>query len=90
MCDRAHGIFHVANGGEISWAELARRAARMANVSDRALIGVSTEELGLVAPRPRYSALASVRGHLVPELDHALRRWVERWHPDASRDIRTA
>ena len=36
---------------------------------------VATAELGLRAPRPRYSALGSERGVLLPELDDALARY---------------
>ena len=64
-----------ANGGAVTWEELARRAAHTVGVSTANLRAVPVEELGLAAPRPRYTALESVRGTLLSPLDDALQRY---------------
>lgn len=50
------GVWHVADGGEATWLDLARAALRLAGV-DGQVEGVSTEAWGAAAPRPRYSVL---------------------------------
>lgn len=79
--DAERGIWHIANAGEISWAKLVEKAARLADISTRTLRGCSIEELELTAKRPRYSALRSQRGLLVPDLDDALARYVASLQP---------
>lgn len=53
---RTRGVWHVADGGEATWLELAREAFRMCGVTTR-LEAVTTEAWGAPAPRPRYSVL---------------------------------
>lgn len=57
---RARGIWHVADGGEATWLELAREAFRLSGI-DMHLGSVSTEDWGAPAPRPAYSVL-DIRG----------------------------
>ncbi len=90
LIDGETGLWHLANSGALTWADLARRLARQAALPVDRVIGVPLQSLGLRAPRPRYSALASERGTLLPPLDHALDRYfVQRgaaWRvPEASR-----
>ncbi len=75
--DREAGIWHLANQGELTWAELARRAAELAGVDASQLEVKPAEEFGFTAARPAYSSLHSERGALLPPLDDALRRYVE-------------
>ena len=75
--DREAGIWHLANKGELSWAELARRAAELAGVDAATLEAKPATEFGFTAARPAYSSLHSERGALLPALDDALRRYVE-------------
>ncbi|MFL5929136.1 MAG: family 1 glycosylhydrolase [Gaiellaceae bacterium] len=75
LVDGGGGLWHLANDGAETWAELARAAAVRAGLPPR-VIGVSTHELGLAAPRPLFSALGSRRGLLLPPLDDALGRYV--------------
>jgi len=78
LMDRESGIWHLTNGQPVTWVELARRAAEAANVEHEGLIlPASCADLGWRAPRPRYSAMDSGRGRVMPRLDDALRRWVE-------------
>ncbi|GAB6196073.1 hypothetical protein PAGU2595_013800 [Lysobacter xanthus] len=60
----------------MTWADLARRAARIADV-DHSSLDVRTDmREQLAAPRPRYSALGSHRAFPMPTLDDALGRYV--------------
>lgn len=77
MLDRARGIWHIASDGAVSWAELLRRAARLGGLDERLVSAVPLAELGLAAPRPPQSALASERGIRLPSLDDALGRYFE-------------
>jgi len=53
----ARGVVHFANDGEATWLELARVLLDSCGFADRPIQSLSTEELGLPAPRPRYSVL---------------------------------
>ena len=72
LTDGEHGIWHLANAGESSWAELARTAARAADLDDSLIRARSHTELGLAARRPRAVPLASERGRIMPPLETAL------------------
>jgi dTDP-4-dehydrorhamnose reductase len=76
LIDGAHGLWHLANRGSVTWSELATQAATLARISTDKLKGRSWREFGLAAMRPSYSALTSERGLLMPELDDALARYV--------------
>src|SRR3954463_6234441 len=77
LIDGEHGIWHLANTGEVTWAELARRAAGWFGLDVSLVRPCSQEALGLPAPRPRYSVLGSRRASIMPDLDHALGRYFE-------------
>lgn len=80
LIDGERGVWHLANGGAVTWAELARRAAAVAGLDASGIEPVATADLQLPAPRPLYTALASERGWPMPSLDDALGRYVaERW-----------
>jgi dTDP-4-dehydrorhamnose reductase len=72
--DGEAGVWHLANRGATTWAELARSAARLHGHDAARVIGVPTSALALRAPRPAFSALGSARGQLLPSLDDALAR----------------
>ncbi|MEB3311782.1 MAG: family 1 glycosylhydrolase [Snowella sp.] len=79
LVDRESGLWHLANKGSsdgISWADLARLAAKQAGISVNSLVALPSEALGLAAPRPTYSVLGSDRGELMPDLDCALSRYL--------------
>ncbi len=81
LIDGEHGIWHLANAGEVSWAEFARAAARLAGLDASLVQGCEQEALGLSEPRPLFSALGSERGALLPSWEHALGRCLaERGH----------
>jgi dTDP-4-dehydrorhamnose reductase len=76
LIDRESGIWHLANDGEVTWAELARRAAALSNVDTHRLNEFSSRSASSAALRPRYSALGSRRAFPMPTLDDALARYV--------------
>jgi dTDP-4-dehydrorhamnose reductase len=76
LIDRAQGVWHLANRGAVTWAELAFRCARLARVSTRGLRTVGVDAMRLPARRPANSALTSELGLLLPPLDDALGSFV--------------
>jgi dTDP-4-dehydrorhamnose reductase len=62
-----YGVYHVAGGGETTWAELAEAIFEEAGLATR-VRRITTAELGRPAPRPAYSVLRSEKG--APELPH--------------------
>ena len=76
LLDGERGLWHLANPGETTWADLARTAAELAGVDPSGIEGRPPAELHLPAPRPLYSALASERGWIMPSLGDALRRYM--------------
>ncbi|MEA2174967.1 MAG: dTDP-4-dehydrorhamnose reductase [Blastocatellia bacterium] len=75
LIDGEDGIWHVANGGAITWAELARLVAERAGLDPTLVLARKTLELNLAAPRPLYSVLGSERASLLPSLENALDRY---------------
>jgi dTDP-4-dehydrorhamnose reductase len=72
------GTYHVAAGGECTWAEFAGAIFEEAGLDCR-IRQITTAELGRPAPRPANSVLRSERG--APELPHwreGLRECLER------------
>ncbi|MFN2521093.1 MAG: family 1 glycosylhydrolase [Candidatus Limnocylindria bacterium] len=84
LIDGESGIWHLANRGSVSWKDLGIRAAEALGADARLVRPVLASELGWVAKRPANSALASVRGVLMPRLDDALARYAAatRWLQD--------
>lgn len=76
LIDGEGGLWHLTNRDAVTWAELVARVAALARVDARRLVRCSSRALCLVAPRPRYSALGSRRGLLLPALDDALARYL--------------
>jgi len=79
LIDGEAGIWHLANVGDSSWAELAERAAGLAGIRASTLRAVTGRLPGEVAARPAYGVLASRRAALMPDLDDALGRFVGEW-----------
>jgi dTDP-4-dehydrorhamnose reductase len=67
LIERPFGIWHVAAGGDCTWAEFAEAVFEEADVNCRVRT-ITTEELGRPAPRPAYSVLRSEKG--APMLPH--------------------
>ncbi|RUS96729.1 NAD(P)-dependent oxidoreductase [Trichormus variabilis SAG 1403-4b] len=80
LIDGESGLWHLANkstSAGITWADLARVAAKQAGVSVNNLITLPMQEIGLAALRPTYSVLGSDRGELMPCLDSAISRYMD-------------
>jgi dTDP-4-dehydrorhamnose reductase len=63
-----HGLYHVAAGGDCTWADFAEAIFAEAGLDCR-VRRISTAELGRPAPRPAYSVLRSERAD-TPRLSH--------------------
>ena len=68
LVELPEGIWHVAAGGECTWAEFAEAIFEDAGLDCR-VRPISTAELGRPAPRPAYSVLRSEREN-APRLPH--------------------
>jgi dTDP-4-dehydrorhamnose reductase len=73
------GLWHLAAGGEATWAELAEAIFEEVGLPCR-VRRIGTEELGRPAPRPAYSVLRSERpgAPLLPHWREGLRACLER------------
>jgi dTDP-4-dehydrorhamnose reductase len=76
LIDGETGLWHLANVGDVTWAEFAARAATLAQASTSTLQPCPSAALGEIAARPRNSVLASERAALMPSLDDALSRFL--------------
>jgi dTDP-4-dehydrorhamnose reductase len=76
LVDGERGVWHLTNRGAVSWMELAQMAAEAAGLDRRLVRGRPGTELGWVACRPRYSALQSERGDLMPTLEDGLQQYL--------------
>ena len=77
LIDGERGIWHLANQGAITHADLAREVVRGARLPAERIQGVRAAEIGWLAPRPPYSVLGSSRGLLMPSLDQAIAHYLE-------------
>ncbi|HEY0053046.1 MAG TPA: sugar nucleotide-binding protein, partial [Caulobacteraceae bacterium] len=75
LIDGATGVWHLANEGEVSWAEFARLISRRLGTDAGLIRGVSAEEMGWAARRPARSSLTSTRGAHMADLDKAIDRY---------------
>ena len=62
-----YGVYHVAAGGDCTWADFAEAIFEEAALDTR-VRRITSAEFGAKAPRPAYSVLRSERG--APELPH--------------------
>lgn len=68
----ASGVYHVADGDQASWLEFAREIFGIIGAQVE-VVGVTTEEWGAAAPRPRYSVLNLDRTEV--ELGYPMQSW---------------
>jgi len=68
LLDLPRGRWHLASGGDCTWAELAEASFEEAGIDCR-VKRIATAELGRPAPRPAYSVLRSERSD-APVLPH--------------------
>lgn len=69
LIDDERGIWHLANGGAVTWAELARRGVALMGGDPALVLGLPMAALELAAPRPAWSVLGSERGWPMAEVD---------------------
>jgi dTDP-4-dehydrorhamnose reductase len=77
LIDGERGIRHLANGGETTWADFARRLATALHLDERLVQSVPAAAFGWAAQRPSYCALGSARGALMPPLDSAIAHYAD-------------
>ena len=82
LIDGESGLWHLANQGELTWADFARQASELAGLKTSLIIECSSAELNLAAQRPVYSVLGSERGTLLPTLDNSLNKFVHAFKPN--------
>lgn len=76
LIDGERGIWHLANPAIITWADFARMVADMTGYDSARVECRSSGSLGLTAPRPAFTPLASERGMFMPSLDESLERFL--------------
>jgi dTDP-4-dehydrorhamnose reductase len=76
LIDCESGIWHIANDGAISWADLARQVATLAGLDATRIEARPSDQLNWVAPRPTYSVLSSERGILLPSLERSVHTYL--------------
>jgi dTDP-4-dehydrorhamnose reductase len=73
------GLYHCVNSGHASWYDVAREVAALVGNEPR-LVPVTTDQMTMKAPRPRYCALSVSKlastGFAMPPWQDALRRWL--------------
>lgn len=72
LIDGETGVWHLANEGEVSWAQFADMLCKRLDLNRRNLRSVSSAEMSWTAPRPERSALASQRGSMLGTIDRAV------------------
>ena len=77
LIDKEKGIWHLANAGETTWAQLAVAVASRAGLDIDLVLPKPQQMMGFSANRPAYSVLKSKNGVLLPSLENALDRFFE-------------
>jgi dTDP-4-dehydrorhamnose reductase len=75
LIDREQGIWHLANGGAVTWLEFALQAAALSGRAPEGIQRADTMSVWGPAVRPAFSALTSVRGDVMPSLTRGLTSW---------------
>jgi dTDP-4-dehydrorhamnose reductase len=75
LIDRESGIWHLANKGSITWADLAYLVAKHLKFCPNGIKAIPGSHLNLNAERPIYSVLGSEKGQILPTLENALDRY---------------
>ena len=84
LIDGERGVWHLAGPDAVTWAELAREAARRAGTDPAAVVGRPAAAFGWTAARPAYAALASDRGPMLPPLADGLDRYLRQFDPGSA------
>jgi len=77
LVDDEKGIWHLANHGELTWADFACEIADRFGLNRKYIQAVNNEEMNYAAKRPLYSVLTSSRGIMLPPIADALKRYTQ-------------
>ncbi len=72
LIDGEFGVWHLTNSGSLSWADFARLVAAKGGYDPSRVTSRAGHSLGLVAPRPTFTAMASERGHLMSSVEEGV------------------
>ena len=75
--DEEEGVWHLANDGRYTWADLATEVAKRAGYNHCRITPRPLIEMGWKAKRPLYSVLGTGKGIRMPAIDNALQRYFE-------------
>jgi dTDP-4-dehydrorhamnose reductase len=75
LVDGEHGIWHLTNGGGVTWADFARIVATDAGYDPKNIHGRSSRLLGFRARRPAFTEMSSARANLMPPFRASLDRY---------------
>lgn len=81
LIDGERGVWHLANGGGMSWAEFARALATASDLDPSGVRAVSGKLWQGRAPRPGDVRLTSERGIILPTLASAIGRFAAAYRP---------
>ncbi|MDQ3276775.1 MAG: dTDP-4-dehydrorhamnose reductase [Bacteroidota bacterium] len=86
LVDEEKGIWHLANNGELSWADFANEVADRLDLNRKYIKAIPTSEFNYPAKRPLFSVLSSSRGMLLPSLEDALKRYTDEMQAVAQKE----
>jgi dTDP-4-dehydrorhamnose reductase len=88
LIDGESGLWHMANQGELTWADFASWAAELSGLKTSLVVGCQAADLKLTARRPVYAALGSERGVLLPSLESALHKFLISYEENNKQEAR--
>lgn len=77
VIDGEQGLWHLANDGNLSWADFGRQLAEATSCDPGLIMAEPAERMGWTARRPRMAALRSERAQILPSLGNAIDRFAE-------------
>jgi dTDP-4-dehydrorhamnose reductase len=77
LIDGDLGLRHLTNSGAVSWYDFGVAVAEALGLEAGRLCPAPAQTLGWAAARPAFVPLASERGALLPDFDHALGRYAQ-------------
>jgi len=77
LIDRSEGILHLTNSTFLTWAEFAHAIAERGGLNRDLIRPRTYRDLRWTAPRPKFSAMKSHFGELLPPLANAIERFFE-------------
>jgi dTDP-4-dehydrorhamnose reductase len=88
LIDGEKGLWHIANRGAVSWEELAKTTAKLADLDPALVEEQPPRAMKGSAIRPGYSALGSERGALLPSWEQSLDRYIQHWRQQGDGESR--